>query len=63
MGWQTPPGWGPVELPLRKKGLYLEHLQMFFNHCTAEWLWIGVLAMPEVYEDMSEAEKERGLKR
>jgi hypothetical protein len=54
MGWQTPSGWGPVELPLRKKGLYLEHLQMFFNHCTAEWLWVDVLAMPEVYEDMSE---------
>ena len=29
------------------------------QYCTAEWLWIDVLAMHEVYEDMSEAEKER----
>ena len=26
LSWQMPSGWGPVELPLRKKGLYLEHL-------------------------------------
>jgi hypothetical protein len=37
----------------------LEHLQKFFNHCTAEWLWIDVLAIPEVYKDMSEVEKEK----
>lgn len=59
MGWNTPTSWGPVELPLRKKGLYLEHLQKFFDRCAAEWLWVDVLAMPEVYEDMSEGEKER----
>ena len=29
------------------------------QYCTVEWLWIDVLAMQEVYEDMSEAEKER----
>lgn len=59
MGWQTPTGWGPVELPLRKKGLPLGHLQKFFDRCAEEWLWIDVLAMPEVYEDMSESEKVR----
>lgn len=59
MGWQTPTTWGPVSLALRKKGMYLEHLQKFFNHCDAEWLWLDVLAMPEIYEDMSDAEKEQ----
>jgi hypothetical protein len=59
MGWQTPTSWGPVELPLRKKGLYLGHLQKFFDRCDAEWLWLNVLAMPEVYEDMPDGEKER----
>lgn len=58
MGWQTPTSWGPVELPLRRKGLFLGHLQKFFDRCAVEWLWIDVLAMPEVYEDMSEGEKE-----
>lgn len=38
---------GPVEAPLRKKGLDLGRLQKFFNHYTTEWLWIDVLAMPK----------------
>ncbi|KAH8821441.1 monocarboxylate transporter [Xylogone sp. PMI_703] len=58
MGWQTPTSWGPVSLALRKKGMHLEHLKKFFDHCEAEWLWLDVLAMPEVYEDMSDSEKE-----
>ncbi|KAG6986493.1 monocarboxylate transporter [Physcia stellaris] len=57
MGWMTKDAWGPVELDLRKKGIAYHHFQKFFHRCDAEWLWVDVLAMPEVYEDMSAAEK------
>ena len=59
MGWMTATSWGPVELPLRKKGLFLGHLRKIFDRCAAEWLWIDVLAMPEIFEDMSEDEKDK----
>jgi hypothetical protein len=54
ISWQTPSG-----TPSTEERAVLEHLQKFFNHCTAEWLWIDVLAIPEVYKDMSEVEKEK----
>ncbi|KAL8998329.1 MAG: hypothetical protein Q9188_006128 [Gyalolechia gomerana] len=57
MGWSTKDSWGPVELDLRKKGLAYHHFQKIFRRCDAEWLWVDVLAMPELYEDLSRIEK------
>ncbi|KAI9643856.1 hypothetical protein NHQ30_007207 [Ciborinia camelliae] len=58
MGWQTPDAWGPVDLELRKKGIPLAHFLRFFDRCDAEWLWVDIIAMPEVLDDMETAEKE-----
>lgn len=57
MGWNTKDAWGPVDLHLRKKGMAYHHFQKFFRRCDAEWLWVDVLAMPEVYEDVSPTAK------
>ncbi|KAA8564869.1 hypothetical protein MFRU_008g02880 [Monilinia fructicola] len=59
MGWQTPDAWGPVDLQLRKKGIPMAHFTRFFDRCEAEWLWVDVIAMPEVLEDMDAVEKEK----
>jgi hypothetical protein len=53
MGWQSPKGWGPVELPVRQRGVARGHFLRFFNRCDAEWLWVDVIAMPQVLEDMT----------
>ncbi|KAK6218860.1 monocarboxylate transporter [Colletotrichum tabaci] len=53
MGWNSPEGFGKVDLSLRKKGIHKAHFQKFFDRCGATWLWVDVLAMPEVLEDMS----------
>lgn len=58
MGWNSPKGFGPVELSVRKRGIYLDHFWRFFMRCDAEWLWVDVIAMPEVLEDMSSSEQE-----
>jgi hypothetical protein len=57
MGWQRVDGWGPVELSLRKMGLSRSHFLRFFDRCQEEWLWVDVIAMPEVLEDISIAQK------
>ncbi|OHW98171.1 putative monocarboxylate transporter [Colletotrichum incanum] len=53
MGWNSPEGFGKVDLSLRKKGIHRTHFLKFFDRCNATWLWVDVLAMPEVLEDMS----------
>ncbi|KAK1983983.1 monocarboxylate transporter [Colletotrichum cereale] len=53
MGWNSPEGFGKVDLSLRKKGIHKSHFRKFFDRCGATWLWVDVLAMPEVLEDMS----------
>jgi len=57
MGWQRVDGWGPVDISLRKMGLARAHFLRFFDRCQEEWLWVDVIAMPEVLEDMSDAQK------
>jgi len=57
MGWQGPDGWGPVHISLRKMGLSRVHFLRFFNRCHEEWLWVDVISMPEVLEDMNDAQK------
>ena len=56
-GWNTPTSWGPVETELRKKGIMYSHFIKFFDRCDTEWLWVDILSMPEVFDDMSAAEK------
>ena len=56
-GWNTPTDWGPIEPELRKKGIIYRHFLRFFDKCEAEWLWVDILAMPEVFDDMTAAEK------
>jgi hypothetical protein len=58
MGWQRKDGWGAVDLSLRKMGIAKQHFLRFFDRCEAEWLWVDVLAMPEVLEDMTDSQKE-----
>lgn len=58
MGWQTPAAWGPVDLSLRKMGIAREHFLRFFDQCESTWLWVDVVALPEVLEDMSTAQKD-----
>lgn len=58
MGWQRKDGWGAVDLSLRKMGIAKQHFLKFFDRCEAEWLWVDVIAMPEVLEDMNDAQKE-----
>ncbi|EFQ34204.1 monocarboxylate transporter [Colletotrichum graminicola M1.001] len=53
MGWNNPEGFGKVDLSLRKKGIHKAHFRKFFDRCGVMWLWMDVLAMPEVLEDMS----------
>ncbi|CCF45944.1 hypothetical protein CH063_14857 [Colletotrichum higginsianum] len=53
MGWNSPEGFGKVDLSLRRKGIHKAHFHKFFDRCGATWLWVDVLAMPEVLEDMS----------
>ncbi|CAF9937082.1 MAG: hypothetical protein HETSPECPRED_010546 [Heterodermia speciosa] len=56
-GWNTPTSWGPIDAALRKKGIIYSHFIKFFDRCDAEWLWVDILAMPEVFDDMTAAEK------
>lgn len=56
-GWNTPTDWGPIEPELRKKGIIHRHFLKFFDKCEAEWLWVDILAMPEVFDDMTATEK------
>ncbi|KAM3087014.1 hypothetical protein ACMFMG_001123 [Clarireedia jacksonii] len=57
MGWNSPSGFGNVDLSLRKKGISHGHFIKFFERCNSTWLWVDILAMPEVLEDMNEEEK------
>ena len=57
MGWQSTKSWGPVEPSMRKRGIMLAHFLKFFDRCQAEWLWVDVIAMPEVFEEMTDTEK------
>ena len=59
MGWQSKQGFGPVDISLRKKGIHYFHFLKFFDRCNCEWLWVDLIAMPEVLEDMSADEKQR----
>ena len=56
-GWNTATDWGPIDPELRKKGIIHRHFLKFFDKCEAEWLWVDILAMPEVFDDMTAAEK------
>ena len=56
-GWNTPTSWEPIDPELRKKGIIYSHFIKFFDRCDAEWLWVDILAMPEVFDDMTAAEK------
>ena len=56
-GWNTPTNWGPIDPELRKKGIIHRHFLKFFDKCETEWLWVDILAMPEVFDDMTAAEK------
>lgn len=56
-GWNTPTSWGPVDPELRKKGIQYSHFSKFFDRCDAEWLWVDILSMPEVFDDMTATEK------
>ena len=58
MGWQRKDDWGTVDLSLRKMGLSREHFLRFFDRCEEEWLWADVIHIPEILEDMSDAQKE-----
>lgn len=59
MGWQSPDSWGPVDFSLRKMGLARQHFLRFFDRCEEEWLWVDVIAMPEVLEDKEDTQKEK----
>ncbi|KDN71686.1 putative monocarboxylate transporter [Colletotrichum sublineola] len=48
---------GQLDLGLRKKGIPKAHFLKFFDLCGATWLWVDVIAMPEIFEDMTPAEK------
>ncbi|KAL9134762.1 MAG: hypothetical protein Q9175_004052 [Cornicularia normoerica] len=56
-GWATLTDWGPVEPEVRKQGIYYDHFLKFFDRCDAEWLWVDLLAMPEVFDDMTSSQK------
>ena len=56
-GWRTPTDWGPIDPELRKKGIIHRHFLRFFDKCETEWLWVDILAMPEVFDDMTATEK------
>lgn len=56
-GWTTRTGWGPVQPEVRKNGIYYDHFLKFFDRCDAEWLWVDLLAMPEVFDDMTSSQK------
>ena len=56
-GWNTPGAWGPIDPELRKKGIIHSHFLKFFDRCETEWLWVDLLAMPEVFDDMTVAEE------
>lgn len=56
-GWSTPTDCGPIHPELRKKGIIHRHFLKFFDKCEAEWLWVDIFAMPEVFDDMTAAEK------
>jgi hypothetical protein len=57
MGWMSPTGFGKVDLSLRKRGISHGHFTKFFGRCNSTWLWVDVLAIPEVLEDMNEEEQ------
>ena len=57
-GWTTTQGsWGPVEPEVRKQGIDYSHFLKFFDLCNSEWLWVDILAMPEIFEDMNADQK------
>ncbi|KAK2051551.1 hypothetical protein LY76DRAFT_610534 [Colletotrichum caudatum] len=57
MGLHGPKGLGKLDLILRKRGIAKEHFLRFYDRCGATWLWVDVVAMPEVLEDMAPTEK------
>lgn len=58
MGWSSLTSWGSLHISLRKEGIAYHHFLRFFDRCESEWLWVDVLAMPEVFEDMPQEEKD-----
>ena len=56
-GWSARGSLGPVEPEVRKQGIDYGHFLKFFDRCDAEWLWVDILAMPEVFEDMTADQK------
>jgi len=57
MGWTSPQGFGKVDLSLRKRGIHKSHFLAFFDRCNSDWLWVDVIAMPEVLEDAPSREQ------
>ena len=56
-GWNAPGSRGLVDPEVRKQGVDYRHFLKFFDRCDAKWLWVDILAIPEVFEDMSEKQK------
>ena len=56
-GWNTKTDWGPVEPAVRKQGIPYDHFRKFFDRCESEWLWVDIIAMPEIFEDMTAVQK------
>ena len=56
-GWTARGSRGPVDPELRKQGIDYTHFLKFFDRCDAEWLWVDLLAIPEVFEDMNAEQK------
>ncbi|KAK2044859.1 hypothetical protein LZ31DRAFT_553836 [Colletotrichum somersetense] len=57
MGLHGPKGFGKLDLSLRKRGIAKAHFLRFYDRCGSTWLWVDVIAMPEVLEDMTPTEK------
>jgi hypothetical protein len=58
MGWSSLTSWGQLHISLRKKGIAYDHFLRFFDRCESEWLWVDVISMPEVLEDMMQEQKD-----
>ena len=56
-GWNARGSRGPVDPEVRKQGVDYTHFLKFFDSCDAEWLWVDLLAIPEVSEDMNAGQK------
>lgn len=56
-GWNARGSRGAMDPEVQKQGMDYSHFLKFFDPCDAKWLWMDILAIPEIFQDMKAEQK------